>query len=76
MTEQNKDLYTIKEDEAAIIIKPTGEVQVFMPHTDESEEGTISSDSPTFRAMVIMTFINDDELRTKAEEKLTENLSD
>lgn len=62
--------YVIQKDEAAVIIKPSGEIQVVMPSSDEDEDGNISSDSPTFRAMVVMAFLGDKEVRDSVERKL------
>ena len=64
MTERDENFeYVVQPNEAAIVIKPDGNVEVLMPESDEDENGMLSSDSPSFKAMVIIAFINNKKLR-------------
>ncbi len=69
MKEERED-YLVKTDEAAIVIKPTGEVECLMPNQDVDDNDGISTDSPTFKAMVIMMFIGDEKMREEITNKL------
>lgn len=71
MTERDENFeYIVQPTEAAIVIKPDGQVEVLMPESDEDEHGMLSSDSPSFKAMVIIAFINNKELREQVTTEL------
>ena len=72
-TERNENQeYVVKPDEAAIVIKQDGDVEVLLPDSDVDDNGMISSDSPTFKAMTIMMFIKNQELREQVQRQLVE----
>ena len=68
----DREEYVVKQDEAAIVIRPSGEVECLMPNGDVSTDDTISHDSPTFKAMVIMMFLRNEELRQQVSNSLVE----
>jgi len=71
MTEENEiSEYVVQSNEAAIIIRPNGDVEVLMPQSDEDKNGMLSSDSPSFKALVIMAFVRNRELRKQVTEDL------
>lgn len=71
MIERDSDgNYEVKSDEAAIVIRQSGEVELLMPDSDIAEDETFTTDSPTFKGMVIMAFIRNRALREQVAEEL------